>query len=298
MILVAGATGLLGGMISLNLLVASKQVRVLVRENSPSTELARQGRATDVRTLIQAGAEPVTGDLRNPASLERACRGISTVLTTASATMRDFDLEGVDLNGTQSLIDAAKAGGVDHFIYTSANGSDPQSPDPVYKIKGLCEEYLKNSGLNYTILTPGIFMEIWIGMVVGLPLQARQPITLVDRGDHRHSFVAIQDVARFGAAVVDHPAARNQTIAIGGPASYSWTEIVQAAGKALGQELPHQYVSYEEPVPLLPAGVPDMLKHLETFETFIDMSQTAPQYGVKLTSLEAFAKNFFARPQA
>lgn len=296
MILVVGATGLLGGRIAQNLVAAGQQVRILVREDSPSTELAKQGRATDAQTLIQAGASPITGDLKDRASLARACRGVQTVLTTASATLRDFDLEGVDLNGSKSLIDAARAEGVEHFVYTSANGSSLDSPDPVFKIKALCEEYLKNSGLNYTILMPGIFMEIWIGTVVGIPLQARQPVTLVGQGDHRHSFVALQDVANFGAAVIDHPAARNQAIAVGGPASYSWTEVVQSVGKTLGQELPIRYASFDQPIPLLPEGMPEMLKNLETFETFIDMSQTAPQYGVKLTSLEAFAQTFFAQP--
>jgi NADH dehydrogenase len=298
MILVVGATGLLGGMITHNLLAAGQQVRILVREDSPSTELAKQGLATDAQTLIRAGAVPITGNLKDRASLDRACQGVQTVLTTASATLRDLDLEGVDLNGTQNLMKAAKAAGVDQFIYTSANGSDPNSPDPVFKIKASCEQYLKNSGLNYTILKPGIFMEIWIGTVVGMPLQAGQPVTLAGRGDHRHSFVSMQDVAKFGVAVIDHPAARNQSIAVGGPASHSWTEVVQGVGNALGQELPIQYVSFDQSIPLLPAGMPDMLKNLETFETFIDMSQTAPQYGVNLTSLDTFAQTFFAQPQA
>jgi len=295
MILVAGATGLLGGSIAKNLLEKGKQVRILVRKNSPSVELARQGRATDARILIQAGAQPVYGDLKDRASLDRACQGVDTVLTTAAATLRDFDIEGVDLNGTKSLIDAAKAAGVKHFIYTSANGRDINSPNPVLKIKALCEQYLKDSGLNYTILAPGIFMEIWIGMVVGMPLQAGQPVSLVGKGDHKHSFVSIQDVAGFGSAVVDNPQAVNQTVFIGGPASYTWTEIVQGVGNAIGQKLPIDYVTFEQPVPLLPEGTPDMLKAMETFESTIDMSQTAPAYGVKLTSLDAFATRFFAQ---
>jgi hypothetical protein len=99
---------------------------------------------------------------------------------------------------------------------------------------------------------------------------------------------------RFGAAVVDNSKAVNKTVTIGGPASYTWTEVVQAVGKAIGQDLPINYVSFEEPVPLLPEGAPDVLKALETYESFIDMSQTAPMYGIELTPLEAFAKGFFA----
>ena len=294
MILIVGATGMLGGLITKNLLEAGKEVRILVRQNSPSVEMAKQGMATDAQTLIEAGAQPVYGDLKDRTSLDRACEGLNTVLTTAAATLRDFDLEGVDLNGTISLMDAAKAAGVKHFIYTSANGSETNSPNPVLKIKGICEQHLKDSGLNYTILAPGIYMEVWIGTVVGIPLQAGQPVTLVGKGDHKHSFVAMRDVAGFGAAVVDNSDAVNQTVTIGGPASYTWTEVVQAVGKAIGQDLPINYVTFDQPVPLLPEGIPDFFKTFETYESFIDMSETAPLYGVELTSLEAFAKGFFA----
>jgi len=238
MILISGATGLLGGAITRNLLAMGKDVRILVRDNSPSIELAKDGMATNPQTLIED-------------SLDRACAGVDTVLTTASATMRDFDLEGVDLNGTRNLIDAAGAAGVMHFIYTSAYGRDLNHPNPLFQIKAQCEAYLKNSGMDYTILAPGVFMEIWIGMVVGIPLGAGQPVTLVGQGDHKQTFIAIQDVAAFGAAFVDNPAARNQTVFIGGQASYSWSQVVQAVGGVLGHELPVKYVGFEGEVPLL-----------------------------------------------
>ncbi|MEJ2304949.1 MAG: NmrA family NAD(P)-binding protein [Anaerolineales bacterium] len=296
MILISGATGLLGGAITRNLLAVGKKVRILVREDSPSIELAKHGMATNPQTLIEAGAQPIYGDLRDRSSLDWACAGIETVLTTASSTMRDFDLEGVDLNGTRNLVDAAKSAGVRHFIYTSAYGSDLNHPSRLFQIKAICEQYIQDSGMTHTILAPGVFMEIWIGMVVGIPLRAGQLVTLVGKGDHKHTFIAIQDVAAFGTALVDNPMALNQAVFIGGPASYTWTEVIQAVGRALGQELPVNYVGFDEDVPLLPEGVPDLLKGMETFETFIDMSRTAPQYGVELTSLDMFAHQFFIQP--
>jgi uncharacterized protein YbjT (DUF2867 family) len=294
MILVAGATGLLGGRIVKKLLDQGKPVRILVRPDSPCEELALQGRATSAQALIQAGAQPVYGDLTDPASLEKAVEGVDTVLTTAASTLRDFDIQNVDLAGTKNLIDAAKKAGVKHFIYTSAIISNPESPIPIPMIKGLCEQYLIGSGLPYTILAPGVFMEIWIPMVVGMPIQAGMPVSLVDKGAQRHNFVAIDDVAAFGASVVDNPAAINKKIPIGGPASYSWTEVVGAIGKALGKDLPVSYFEFEQPIPLLPAGVDDMLRGMETFETFIDMQEQVSKFGVELTSLDVIAQRMFA----
>ena len=84
MILVAGATGRLGGMIALQLLAKGKDVRVLVRHNSPSEALAAMGMATRAQTLIDAGAQPVYGDLKDRASLDAAVAGVDTVVTTAN----------------------------------------------------------------------------------------------------------------------------------------------------------------------------------------------------------------------
>jgi uncharacterized protein YbjT (DUF2867 family) len=295
MILVVGATGILGGMIAAKLLAQGKQVRILVRHDSPSDAMAQQGMATSAETLIQAGAQPVYGDLRDRASLDQACQGIETVITTANTALREFDVEEVDRKGTQSLIDAARAAGVNHFIYTSANGSDVRSPNPLLAVKAACEQYLKDSGMNYTITLPGTFMEIWIGMVVGGPLRAQQPVTLVGKGDHAHSFVAIEDVANFTVAAVDNPAAYNQEILIGGPASHTWSEVVDIVGNVLGMPLPVNYVGFEDPLPL-PPGADQLMRGMETYESYADMSETAPKYGVTLTPLDAFARRFFAPP--
>ena len=295
MILIIGATGTLGGRITRRLLQAGKDVRILTRHNSPSAEMAQIGMATSAQSLIDAGAQAVYGDLTDRASLDAACAGIDTVITTATATKREGadTIETVDLQGTLSLIDAAQAAGVGHFIYTSAYGSMLDHPVPLFHIKASCEARLEASGMAYTILQPDVFMEIWIGMVVGAPLQAGQPVTLVGQGDHKHSFVSEGDVAAFAAACVHNPAAQNQRIPIGGPAAHNWTEVVQTVGQAVGRSLAVNYVAPGSTVPLLPPMVGGMLAGMEAHETHIDMSETAPRYRVRLTPLEAFAQAAF-----
>ena len=63
MILVVGATGLLGGTITRKLLQEGKEVRILVRHNSPAEAMAKQGLATPAQTLIDAGAQPIYGEV-------------------------------------------------------------------------------------------------------------------------------------------------------------------------------------------------------------------------------------------
>ena len=297
MILVVGATGSLGGRITRGLLQQGQAVRILTRQNPISTELAKQGRANTAQALIEAGAQAVPGDIKDRASLEAAVKGVNTIITTATASQRGGEdtLTSVDLHGTLSLIEAATAAGVRRFVYTSASGAVEGHPVPLFNIKGACAAALERSGMEYVILTPSVFMEIWIGMVVGMPLMAHQPITLIGEGNHRHNFVSEVDVAAFALAVLSNSHVVNQRIDIGGPVSYTWTEIVTAVGQAMGAPLPVQYLPLGSQVPLMPEEVSDLLNGMETFETFVDMSQTAPAYGIKPTTLDEYIRRTFVR---
>jgi uncharacterized protein YbjT (DUF2867 family) len=75
-ILVVGATGMLGGAIVRGLVERDEPVRALVRDASGET------------TLMESSAEPVWGDLKDPASLAAACNGATTVITTANSAGR------------------------------------------------------------------------------------------------------------------------------------------------------------------------------------------------------------------
>ena len=108
MILIVGATGILGGMIAQRLLGEGKDVRILVRQDSPAEAMAAQRMATSPRSLIDAGAKPIYGDLKDLASLKQACKGIETVITTANSAMRGGDdtVDSVDRQGNRNLIEA------------------------------------------------------------------------------------------------------------------------------------------------------------------------------------------------
>lgn len=297
MILVAGATGVLGGMIAGRLLNEGKQVRVLVRHNSPAEQLAPQGLATSPRSLIDAGAEPFFADLKDRGSLDGACEGIRTIITTANSAMRGGDdtVDSVDRKGNLNLIEAARAAGVNQFIFISFLGADLNHPVPLFQAKAETEKALIESGLPYTILSPNFFMESWIGMVVGIPLQTRQPVTLVGNGQRVHSLISIGDVAAFAVSTIDHPAAINQRIPLGGPEPLSWCSIVDSFSHALGQELPVRFAAPGEPIPGLPEIVPPTLAGMETYDSPIPMLETARIFGVQQTTLAAFVNYTLAK---
>src|SRR5437867_1067633 len=84
------------------------------------------------------------------------------------------------------------------------------------RAKREAEEHLRASGLTYTIIHPNLFMESWLGPIVGLDVAAGKS-QIIGRGDNRLSYVAAADVAELAAQCVSSPAARNATIPIGRP---------------------------------------------------------------------------------
>jgi len=290
MIAVIGATGVVGGMIARRLLEQGKEVRILARSNSVSAQLAREGRATSAESLIEAGAQPVYGDLRDRASLDAVVEGVETVISTANSAGRggEDNPQSVDLDGNRNLIEAAREAGVRHFIFLSAFGADPNNPVPFMQAKGQSEASLRESGMGYTILAPTPFMEIWAAVVVGMPALQGQPVTLVGEGRRRHSFISNRDVAAFAAAAVDHPAARNQYLTIGGPESLTWRDVVATYERALGRPILIQFVPMGEPIPGLPEPMPWILAGMETYDSTIEMDEIARTFDVPLTTLETF----------
>ncbi len=284
MILIVGATGRLGGQIVQRLLADGRKVRVLVRPQS------------DYGSLVQAGAEPVVGDLKDPASLHAACEGIEAVVTTANAAGRGGEdtFQTVDDEGNHNLINAAVQAGVERFIFTSVLGSDPDSPAPLLRAKGITEERLRASGMTFTVTQADVHMDMLIPLVVDLPLSQGEPVRVVGEGRRTHSFVAQQDVAAFTVAVLDHPAARNSTIVIGGPEPLSWRDIVSTFEQELGRPVPLETVAVGQRLPGLPDFVTDLVTALEMYDTPLDMREMTSIYGVDPTSLTSWVRQRFA----
>jgi NADH dehydrogenase len=130
-------------------------------------------------------------------------------------------------------------------------------------------------------------------MIVGIPLQMGQPVTLVGEARRRHSFVSMGDVAAFAVAAVDNPAAVNQYLAIGGPEALSWRDLVAACEKAQGHDLPVQFVAPGEPIPGQVDEVAGIMAAMETFDAVVDMSETARTFGVEPTPVDVVVGRMF-----
>jgi uncharacterized protein YbjT (DUF2867 family) len=236
MYLVVGATGSLGRRVVAALRERGKPVRALTRDPA---------RATDLAIL---GAEVVQGDLRDPASLERACQEVEKVLSAAHG----FDGKdgnspaGVDAQGNRDLVIAARKAGVRHFVLASAVGAAPDNPVDLFRCKFDAEEAVRGSGMSFSILRATAFMEFWAAMV-GEPILRTGKVTLFGRGQNPMNFVSVDDVAAYALVVLDDPRAQGRTLEVGGPENLTMSEVAGIFEKEAGRPARRTHV----PLPLM-----------------------------------------------
>ena len=238
-VLVAGATGMVGSEICRNLLAEGRPVRALVRGTSDPAK---------VEKLRSIGAEIFQGDVRERDSLDKACQGVTHVISTVSAMPFSYeagvnDLRITDVEGNSSLIEAAKANGVAQFVFTSI-AVDEVPESPLKWANGEVERKLKESGLVYTLLRPSFFMEVWLGPAVGFEA-ANAKATIYGTGQNPISWIAVRDVARFAVCSLDHPAARNATLRLGGPEALSPQDAVRIFEETGGRSYELQFMPVE-----------------------------------------------------
>ena len=233
MILVIG-TGLLGSEICRRLLERGEKVRALARKTSDGTKVQR---------LQALGADVVQGDLKDRTSLDAACRGVSTVITTASTTLSrqpDDSIRSVDQDGQLQLVDAARQAGVTQFIYMSFSGN-LEVDCPLHTAKRTVERHLQESGMTYTILRPSFFVELWLSPALGFDF-SNGAARLFGNGQRPISWISLGDVAEFAVRCVGHAAARNAVIELGGPEALSPDQVVRMFDEVTGRHFQTEHV--------------------------------------------------------
>lgn len=137
------------------------------------------------------------------------------------------------------------------------------------------------------MVAPGPVDEVWPAMIVGAPIAAGLPVTLMRPASHRHPFVSTRDVAAYCTAVIGRPEAVNQRVAVGGPLSMTWPEVVGVYERVTGRPVDTYFVDFGEPLPGAPEFVSAMMSGMESADIDIDMSATSLAYGITPTPLES-----------
>ncbi len=232
-VLVAGGTGFIGSHVVRRLLEHGHRVAVMTR-----------GAA---RSKVPDGVELRTGDVKDPASLEKAMAGVEVVINAVQFPnhpvenpRKGYTYMEVDGNGTANQVAAAKAAGVKRFIYVSGAGTRQGQGAPWFQAKLKAEGAVKSSGLAWTIFQPSWVygpedrsLNKFVTFARLLPV-----VPVIGDGKTRVQPVLVDDLAEVVAASVNEPRAVGKVYEVGGPQELTMDEIIQTMLRVMGRRRP------------------------------------------------------------
>lgn len=220
MILVTGGTGFIGRALIRQLVGAGYPVRTLIRP-SPRTPRLPRGVAVDVA---------VTG-LDDERGLRAAMVGVDTVyhlITSETAGPRVNLID--DIVGTRRVVEAAEDAGVKRFFFVSHLGADRASAYPVLKIKGISEDIIRRSSLDYLILRTAIVYgsNDHFTMPIARLLSAL-PFFFLMPGDGKVHIqpLWVEDLVTCLVWALEDAEMNRQIVDVGGPEYLSFRQVVE-----------------------------------------------------------------------
>ncbi len=228
MILVIGASGFIGSALVRHLLEAGKKVRVLVRSSSPNFHIP-PGKSVDI----------VVGELSDQRKLDIALDGVRVIYHLIGGEWKGVraDLSEIEIQNIQHVIRSAKDAPVDRIFYLSHFGANRASAYTVLKVKGIVEELIKRSGINFTIVRTGLVFGPNDNFTVGLAkLISLAPyyVPLPGDGNQMIQPIWIEDLATCLTWALEMDDLIDQTISIGGPEFLSIKDVFELVMETAG----------------------------------------------------------------
>jgi len=227
MLLLTGATGLVGSTVLRRLLAEGIPVRCLVRDPR---------RLGPLRVRVQIAL----GDLTDPPSFRNALRGVETVVHLAAA-IRDQRRGSIEeLNGiaTWRMVQAAQREGVERFVFFSALGASAHHRTRCLRAKALAEQAVEEAELRSTVFAPSIIYapgDPWLTLLERLALLPVMPVS--GRGRAVFQPIWAEDVADgIIANLREGGTGPHERIELAGPETLSHADIVRTLLRSLGRK--------------------------------------------------------------
>ena len=295
MILITGATGYIGRHLVARLVAQGERPRCLVRDLNRAKHL-----------LPADKVELVQGETTSPTSLDNAVQGVDTIVHAAFLTAdrkqsAGNSYEKTNVQGTANLIKAAKKAGVKRIIEMSGLGTKSDKPGSYMQGRYQAEKMLKESGLDWTIIQPSVLFGKDAPFIKGLAdLIGTSPVVpLIGGGKIMFQPIWVEDVVTVITKVLQDPAgATNKTYTIGGPAYYSFSQIIDILLKTMHK----QRIKAPAPTPLVCVAAavmeavlpkPPLTKAAMTlfsFDNTTDLNSVERDFGFTPTSFTTYMK--------
>ena len=295
MILITGATGFIGRHLVAHLVAQGVRPRCLVRDIN-----------TAKRVLLADKVELVPGATTSPSSLDAAVQGVDTIIHAAFLTAdhkqsAGNEYEKTNVQGTANLIKAAKKAGVKRIIEIGGLGTKPDKPGSYMQGRYLSEKMLKESDLDWTIIQPSVLFGKNAPFIRGLAdlIRTSPVVPLIGGGKIMFQPIWVEDVVSVIVKVLKDPAnTTNRTYTIGGPAYYSFNQVIDVLLKTLHK----QRIKAPAPTSLVGVGAavmeavlpnPPITKAamtLFTFDNITDLKSVERDFGFTPMSFTTYMK--------
>jgi uncharacterized protein YbjT (DUF2867 family) len=297
MILVTGATGQCGGALA----------RLLARQGERVRGLTRNLEQPAVKDLLSLGVEVVRGDMLAPGDLNGLFADVDRafLVTTPQAGFEEEVLAGIN------FVSAAKANNIRHLVFLSVIFADTDTPH--CSTKGKIETYIKDSGVSYTILRAGYFLNTLPNYFSESDIR-RRTIMSVIKPDAPIYWITIEDIGRAAGLVISRNRPENRTYDLVGPQAFSMEDVARVFGEVKGIDLTVEYtpVSTQDLLRgLVAAGYLDREKALRYLQSSanpeadyhaaashadleIDTKSLAEETGLSFVTAEAYVRELTA----
>lgn len=228
MILITGGTGFIGNVLTRQLVNLGYPIKLLIRPSKTSPNLPK-GLPLEVAVT----------SLNDERGLRAAMKGVGVVYHLASAESfgRQAELSVVDIQGTQSIVEAAKQAGVERIFFLSHLGAARASAYPLLKAKAIAENSILNSGIPFTIfrsaLAYGEFDHFTNGLAFLLKVSPYL-VMLPEEGTTLLQPIWVEDLVTILTWSLELPQTINEIIEVGGPEFLSFMQICKIIIDQLG----------------------------------------------------------------
>ncbi|MFQ6111590.1 MAG: complex I NDUFA9 subunit family protein, partial [Nitrospinota bacterium] len=207
-----------GSRIAAKALEEGRKVRCLVRD-------LRRG-----AHLRELGAELVEGDILKPESLAEAVRGATAAIHLVGiiSERRGETFDEVHYRGTVNVVEALKGVSVQRYLHMSALGVRPGAQSLYHQSKWRAEEYVRESGLRYTIFRPSIIFgerDEFINLLARL-VRLAPVVPILGSGRTLLQPIWVEDVAFCFIKALDVDGAVGKTFELVGPERVSLEDLV------------------------------------------------------------------------
>ena len=239
MLLITGGTGFVGNSIVKKTLDKGLDVRLLIhRRKRP--EFSQH-----------PNVNQVVGDILQPETLTKALEGVDAIIHLVGIIVetKGASFEAIHHQGTINIVTAAQKAGIKRFIQMSALGSSPAAASRYHQTKGKAEEYLRASGLDYTIFRPSIIFGPedqfinWLCQVI----RYSPIIPIIGPGTNKLQPIYVENVAECFIQALNKTDTIGRSYDLGGPEQFTTEGLIDLLLKLLNKNR----LKIHLPIPLM-----------------------------------------------